>query len=177
MSELSPRLARQSSHRPSDRTAHPVLGLVRIALGWLFLWSFLDKLFGLGYSTPAERSWLDGGSPTGGYLGGVDGPFGAAFQAMAGTVWADWSFMIGQLGLGLALVLGIGVRVAAITGVPLLLMLWATNLPQENNPFMDEHLVYALSLVGLAVTDAGDVLGLGRPWRSTPLVRRFPILA
>ncbi len=85
--------------------------------------------------------------------------------------------MIGQLGLGLALILDIGLRVAALTGVPLLLLLWSSSLPQENNPFMDEHLIYALLLVGLALGGAGDHLSLSRLWRRTPIVRRAPILA
>ncbi|MFC4062642.1 hypothetical protein ACFOWE_30465, partial [Planomonospora corallina] len=28
-------------------------GVARIALGWVFLWAFLDKMFGLGFATPA----------------------------------------------------------------------------------------------------------------------------
>lgn len=181
MTTPSPQLARefdQTSATRSDhrRLPHPILGLVRIALGWIFIWAFVDKLFGLGFATPSERAWLNGGSPTNGYLSNVDGPFGSVFRSMAGDAWADWSFMIGQLGLGLALVLGIGIRIAAIAGVPLLLMLWASNLPLENNPFMDEHIVYSLLLIVLALTRAGDVLGLGRTWQATPIVQRFPIL-
>ncbi|SDU45717.1 DoxX family membrane protein [Jiangella alkaliphila] len=160
-----------------DTPARTVLALTRIALGWIFLWTFLDKAFGLGFSTPSERAWINGGSPTAGYLSGVDGPFGGLFQSLSGAAWADWLFMIGQLGLGLALILGIGLRVAALTGVPLLLLLWASSLPQENNPFMDEHLIYALLLVGLALGGAGDHLSLSGLWRRTPIVRRAPILA
>ena len=52
-----------------DRLA---LILLRLALGVEFLWAFVDKLFGLGYSTPSARAWLNGGSPTKGFLkGGV----------------------------------------------------------------------------------------------------------
>jgi thiosulfate dehydrogenase [quinone] large subunit len=46
----------------------------------------------------------------------------------------------------------------------------------ENNPFMDDHLVYAGVLVVLALTAAGDTLGLGRIWGRLPLVRRLPWL-
>ena len=41
---------------------------LRIATGFIFLWAFLDKLFGLGYSTASAKSWIHGGSPTKGYL-------------------------------------------------------------------------------------------------------------
>ena len=35
---------------------------------------------------------------------------------MAGAVWADWLFMIGHFAIGTALVLGVGMRIAAASG-------------------------------------------------------------
>ncbi len=32
-----------------------IWGALRIAMGWIFLWSFLDKLFGFGFSTSPDR--------------------------------------------------------------------------------------------------------------------------
>jgi thiosulfate dehydrogenase [quinone] large subunit len=84
--------------------------------------------------------------------------------------------MIGLAGIGIALIAGIGVRIAAAAGTVLLVLMWAAVLPPENNPFMDDHLIYALVLVGLALVNAGDVLGFGRWWSKTELVRRYPIL-
>ncbi|MFC7641879.1 hypothetical protein ACFQX6_13485 [Streptosporangium lutulentum] len=84
--------------------------------------------------------------------------------------------MIGLLGVGAALILGAGIRIAAITGGLLLVLMWAAALPLETNPFLDEHLVYAVVLAGLALTGAGDVLGVGAWWGRTSLVRRLPIL-
>jgi thiosulfate dehydrogenase [quinone] large subunit len=55
-------------------------------------------------------------------------------------------------------------------------MMWTAVLPPENNPFMDDHLIYAMVLIGLAAVHAGDVWGLGKQWASTGLVRRYPIL-
>jgi thiosulfate dehydrogenase [quinone] large subunit len=43
--------------------------LIRLSLGFVFLWAFLDKLFGLAYSTAPGRSWLEGVSPTKGFFG------------------------------------------------------------------------------------------------------------
>jgi thiosulfate dehydrogenase [quinone] large subunit len=54
--------------------------------------------------------------------------------------------------------------------------MWTAALPPENNPFLDDHLIYAGLLVGLAMVNAGDTLGLGRPWAGTALVRRLPWL-
>jgi thiosulfate dehydrogenase [quinone] large subunit len=41
---------------------------------------------------------------------------------------------------------------------------------------MDDHLIYAVVLIGLALVGAGDTLGLGRVWGNTRLVRTYPIL-
>ena len=54
--------------------------------------------------------------------------------------------------------------------------MWAAALLPENNPFMDDHLVYALVLIGLMFSEAGNTWGLGRRWSSTSLVQRYPIL-
>ncbi|SDU53432.1 DoxX family membrane protein [Jiangella alkaliphila] len=149
-----------------------VLGLLRLALGWTFLWAFLDKTFGLGYSTPSESAWIDGGSPTTGYLSGVEGPFEDVFNDLAGTTWVDWLFMIGLLGIGLALILGIGMRIAAVAGVLMLAMMYLASLPLDTNPFLDEHLTEALMLIVLALTSSGRYLGLGRLWERIPLVQK-----
>jgi thiosulfate dehydrogenase (quinone) large subunit len=159
------------------RPVAPVVWAVtRITLGFVFLWAFFDKTFGLGYATPAERAWIDGGSPTVGFLGGVEGPLQGFFTSMAGAAWADWLFMLGLLGIGAALVLGVATRIAAAAGALLLVLMWMAVLPLENNPIVDDHIVYAMVLVGLATAGAGDTLGLGKAWKRLPLVRRFRIL-
>jgi len=150
--------------------------LARILIGWVFFWAFLDKLFGLGYATESANSWINGGSPTTGYLNGVDGTFASFFNPMAGQAWADWLFMIGLAGIGLALILGIGVWLAAITGTVLLVFMYLASLPMTQNPFLDEHLVYAVVLLGLAFVRGGDTLGLGKPWARSGLVRALPFL-
>ena len=154
------------------RIGPAVWATTRIALGVVFFWAFVDKLFGLGFATPSERSWLNGGSPTEGYLAGVEGPFAGVFNAMSGQAWADWLFMAGLLGIGGALLLGVAMRVAAASGALLLTFMYLASLPLENNPVVDDHLVYAVVLVGLAAVRAGDTAGLGRAWRRIPLVQR-----
>jgi thiosulfate dehydrogenase [quinone] large subunit len=49
-------------------------------------------------------------------------------------------------------------------------------LPPTTNPFLDDHLLFAAVLVGLALINAGDFVGLGRWWARTPLVRSLPWL-
>ena len=41
---------------------------------------------------------------------------------------------------------------------------------------MDDHLIYALVLVVLALTGSGKTLGLGRLWERIPLVSKHEIL-
>ncbi|RKS71023.1 thiosulfate dehydrogenase [quinone] large subunit [Actinomadura pelletieri DSM 43383] len=157
--------------------ARYVWAVARFAVGWVFVWAFLDKLFGLGHETPAAKAWIDGGSPTEGFLANAPkGPFAGFYHDIAGAAWADWLFMIGLGAIGAALILGIGMRIAAVTGAALLVMMWTAVLPPENNPFMDDHLIYAILLVGLALVSAGDTLGLGRWWGDTRLVKRLPLL-
>lgn len=55
-------------------------------------------------------------------------------------------------------------RIAAVSGALLLTLMWAAELPLANNPFMDNHIIEAIVLVGLAVYRAGRYLGLGRAW-------------
>jgi thiosulfate dehydrogenase [quinone] large subunit len=149
----------------------------RLSLGWIFLWAFLDKTFGLGFATESKNAWIDGGSPTNGFLSNAPtGPFKGVYNDIAGATWADWLFMIGLLGIGVALVAGVAMRIAAATGALLLVLMWTAVLPPENNPFMDDHLVYAIVLVLLAALGAGKTLGLGTYWEKLPIVKRFPIL-
>ncbi|MFC0551490.1 hypothetical protein ACFFHJ_11430 [Planotetraspora thailandica] len=161
----------------ATRSAGYVWAVARITIGWVFLWAFLDKLFGWGFATPADRAWVNGGSPTTGFLKGTSGhALGDLFSGLAGQAWVDWLFMAGLLGIGAALVLGAGMRIAAVTGGLLLLFMWAAELPLESNPFIDEHIVYAVVLAVLALTNAGDTLGIGGWWRNTGVVRRHPVL-
>ncbi len=67
-------------------------------------------------------------------------------------------------------------RIAAASGALLLVLMWTAVLPPENNPFMDDHLIYALVLVALALVKAGNVVGLGHVWEQVPLVQRYRIL-
>jgi thiosulfate dehydrogenase [quinone] large subunit len=160
------------------------LAVLRIASGLIFLWAFLDKLFGLGYATPSAKAWIAGGSPTKGFLGSVDvGPFDSAFHAIAGAWWADWLFMLGLLGIGVAVTLGVALRISAFAGSVMLLLMWLAEFPLDRfgadgspsmstNPLIDYHVIYAIALIVVAVTSAGNTWGLGRSWAALPFVQR-----
>ena len=182
----------RDDERPAVRAAESLVAryawaVTRLSIGFVFLWAFFDKLLALGYATGTDRetgaidrfgdaAWINGGSPTTGYLSGVTGPFKGLFEPLAGAAWADWLFMTGLLAIGAALMLGIGIRIAAASGALLLVFMWMASLPLDNNPFMDDHLVYAIVLIGLAAVHAGNTLGFGRMWARSGLVRRHPVL-
>jgi thiosulfate dehydrogenase (quinone) large subunit len=181
----APRAAVVAEHgaRISGATAK-VLAVTRYAMGFVFLWAFLDKTFGWGYATSSERAWINGGSPTKGFLSNVAvGPFESTFNSWAGDAWADWLFMLGLLGIGVALFLGIGLRLAALSGTVLMLFMWAAEWPlakhtsagdptMSTNPIVDSHIIYALVLIILALTSAGTVWGFGQVWAKIPFVKR-----
>jgi thiosulfate dehydrogenase [quinone] large subunit len=165
-------------------TATKALAVLRIATGFVFLWAFLDKTFGLNYATPSAKSWLNGGSPTKGFLSSVEvGPFQSLFHTIAGAGWANWMFMLGLLGIGSALIAGVAVRLAALAGVAMMTLMWLAEFPLAQhtstgtpsgsvNPITDYHFIYAIVLVVLATTYAGTTWGAGRVWARMLFVQR-----
>ena len=152
--------------------------LLRLSLGLIFFWAFIDKLFGLGFATAPDKSWLSGISPTAGFLKvGTHGPFSSFYQSLAGSVFVDMLFMLGLLLIGLSLLLGIGVKVAGYSGALLLFLMWTALLPPEHHPFLDEHIIYGIALVGLTFVKSGHWLGFGKWWGNTTVVKKYPFLA
>ncbi len=151
--------------------------LLRISIGFIFLWTFLDKLFGLGFSTLSERSWISGASPTAGYLSNATrGPLAEVFQSLTGNPVTDWLFMLGMLGVGVAFVLGIALKFSSFAGAAMMALLYLSAFPPATNPLIDNHVVYALLLLFLAQADAGNYLGFGKNWNKGSVVKMFPFL-
>jgi len=171
------------------------LGVLRIAVGWLFLWPFLDKLFGLGFTTcraetgggidvMCDAAFLKGGSPTYGFLtfGTQESHTGGLFDWMASSGptdqnITDWLFMAVLLGAGVLLILGIMMRIACVGGALLLVFMYLAGFVwPEHNPFLDDHLLEAIVLIVLMLASAGRWLGLGNWWERRALVQRHPLL-
>jgi thiosulfate dehydrogenase (quinone) large subunit len=165
------------------------LAVLRIGYGVTFLWAFFDKLLALGFHTGYDQNgvldrfgpaaWVNGGSPTEGFLSfGVpeNNPFKGFFNGLAGHAIVDWLFMLGLLGIGAALLFGVGMRLAAGAGALLYAMMYAAQVPLQNNPVVDDHMIGAIVVVVLALTLAGDTWGAGRQWARTNLVRKNPVL-
>lgn len=155
-----------------------LLSLVRITLGFVFFWAFADKVFGLGFATSPEKSWLNGVSPTAGFLQfGTDGVLSTLFSNLAGIVIVDWLFMLGLLGVGTALILGMGVKVAGYAGALLMFLIYLPLFPPQNNPLIDQHIIYILILLYFASdVESSAEIGLGKWWKRTSLVKKYPVL-
>lgn len=171
----------------NDKSAY-VWALTRISLGLIFLWAFFDKLFGLGFSTcrdaktdvvstMCEKAWVNGGSPTEGFLKfAAKGPFEGFYNSLAGNGFIDILFMSGLLLIGFALVAGIGMKIATVSGAILLMMMWTAVLPPEHHPFLDDHIIYSLVLVGLLLVNNRQKWGLRDWWVGQPIVKQYPVL-
>jgi thiosulfate dehydrogenase [quinone] large subunit len=164
-------------------------------MGWTFLWAFVDKLLALGFATgrledgtidffAKGSAWLNGGSPTVGFIGfGTDGsPIQSVLHTLTGFqmtdagpqvgAWVDWVYMASMLLIGLGLILGIGTRIAAVGGIIWLALFYGAGaIWPENNPFLDDHVVYAVILVGLILANAGRYYGLGKAWQRVGFVK------
>jgi thiosulfate dehydrogenase (quinone) large subunit len=93
-----------------------------------------------------------------------------------------WTGALGLLGIGVALILGTGMRMAAGAATLMMAMMWAAEWPLaqhttageptgSTNPITDYHVVYAIGTVVLALTYAGHTWGPGRWWARQPFVQ------
>jgi len=179
----------QQSAAGSGASRWATVGLagLRLVLGFEFLWAFLDKTFGLGYSTPHARAWVRGGSPTSGFLKGAEaGPFQGVFRSLSGVPGIDWLFMAGLLGIGVAFLLGVALRPAAFFGVVMLALMWAAVwVPAKvvggqpsgsTNPLVDDHIVSIFGFIVVAAFARWGAGYLGRRWNALPVVHDRPWL-
>lgn len=162
--------------------------VARITLGLTFLWAFFDKLLGLGFATcrdpktenvilMCEKSWIAGASPTSGFLKfATKGPLAEFYQSLAGHPVVDLLFMAGLLLIGLALITGIGIKIATASGALMMIMMWSSALLPENNPLIDEHIIYSIVLLGILASNKNQKWGLGKWWSKQRLVKKIPLL-
>ncbi len=97
-----------------------VLPILRIAIGWHFLYEGLVKLIYSGWSSA-------------GYLQSSTGPFAPVFQALGSnttvTAVVDFLNIWGLIAVGLGLMLGVFTRHASIGGIVLLALYYLANPP------------------------------------------------
>ncbi|MEX0919292.1 MAG: hypothetical protein WDZ64_00900 [Parcubacteria group bacterium] len=124
---------------------------LRFVMALIFLWAFFDKTFGWGFNTLKENAWINGGSPTSGFLSNATrGPLAEFFSSLSGVVLVDWVFMIGLLGVGLTLFFNRLVVWGSLFGALMMLLMYLAAFPPTTNPLLDSHVVYILVFALLA---------------------------
>jgi thiosulfate dehydrogenase (quinone) large subunit len=142
--------------------------LFRLSMGWVFLWAAIRQIPDAGWSAA-------------GFLSGAK-TFPAFFDLMATPPFITvinalipWAHLL----IGLALILGIGMRLAAIAGAALMILYY---VPRLDFPFVGEgvtnliveyHLVYTFVIVYLAAVRAGRVFGLEGWLERLPAARAY----
>ena len=139
---------------PTTSTERGLIFLLRIALGWVFLYAASHQVFVANFSIV-------------GFLNSTK-TFHGLFQLLTGPVIAPIvSFLVayGHLLIGLSLLSGLMVRLSAGFGIFIMLVYWMAHMDfpyigDTNSFIVDFHIVYALVLGLLIATRAGHVWGL-----------------
>ncbi len=143
--------------------------LLRLSLGWLFFYSGITKILNpdwtaAGYLNAAKT------------FAGVYHWFASPGVIPLINFVNEW----GQLILGIALILGIFVRLGSIFGAVLMLLYYLPILEfpyiGKNSFIVDEHVIYALALLLLGVLHAGRVWGLENWCSRLPICAKYPRL-
>lgn len=124
-----------------------VFAIMRVALGVQF--------FGAGWSK-VTAEWSAGG-----FLATADGPFAEWFQSLAGNALVDGLNAWGLTLIGLALVLGLAVRPAAIAGMVLMALYYLAGFTENtSHGLIDFHVVYFIIFALFVCGGSGNVFGL-----------------
>ena len=152
-----------------------VLVLLRVAIGWHFLYEGLAKLFTPGWSAA-------------GYLEVSRWIFGGLFQWMAAndTVLGIVNILNiwGLIFIGLGLMLGVFSRIASFAGMAILLLYYVANPPLVGLDFgmpteghyliVNKNLVELFALFVLALFPTGHLIGIERLFKREKSVKAAP---
>lgn len=147
-------------------TGYSVVAL-RILLGWVLFVGGIDKLIAGDWTS---KGFLTNAIPEG-------NPFNAMWPIMVNNVAIiDPLVMWGLTLTGLGLMIGAFVRWNAFWAAVMMIMFWAASLPLENGILIDDHVVYAVILLGLGALGAGRLIGIDAVIEKSELVKRHPQL-
>lgn len=135
-----------------------ILLLLRLGMGWVFLYS--------GWTKITDSHWS---SKT--FLNSADS-FSGFFHWLAlpqNIVWVDFLNKWGQFVIGVALIFGVFFMGAAIAGIALLIFLYFSTLsfPYTGDGFfiIDQNIIFILVLLLLIRNRAGKLYALGSIFR------------
>lgn len=154
-----------------------MLGLIRIVLGFMLVWAFFDKLFGLGMPSGSDVAIINGGSPTEYYLSElIHGPLEGMWGALAGNVVVDILLMFGLITVGTCLMVGIASKLSTIGFVVMMIMMYCLCIPPADNPIFDYHIIYILAELSVYFLGGFSVMGVGGRWKELKIVKRYSVL-
>jgi len=136
------------------RTYKTALVLLRIAMGWLFFYSGLTKILNPDWTA---EGYLKGAKT----LPALYSWFGQPGILPITDLLNEW----GQLLLGASLIMGAFVTLGASLGI-LLMILYRLPLgllyPDAHSFIIDMHVIYALALLLIVFSSAGEIWGLDK---------------
>lgn len=157
---------------------HSMLAL-RLVMAWVFLQAGLEKLLNPewsaeGYISPETQFGVTEANPLAGTF--------AELSANAALI--DPLVVWSQVLIGVALLIGVLVRLAVFFGAVQLFMFWLASLqggllaglPVEHGWVVNSDIVYILLLFGIGAWGAGRVLGIDAMLEETAIVRNNPWL-
>lgn len=149
-----------------SRSQRYSLLLLRLSLGWVFFYAGISKVVASDWSAA-------------GFLTGAK-TFAPFFAWLASPGILPITNVLNAWGLtliGAALILGVAVRFSASMGIVLMGLYYLPRLdfpyPNANAYIVDEHVVYAVGLMVLALFHAGRIWGLGHILAWFPFLGRF----
>lgn len=131
-----------------------ILFITRLALGWVMFYAGITKIMNPNWSAA-------------GYLKNAK-TFPEIFNWFLNPDVLPIVNFINEWGLlflGVSLILGVGMRISGILGALLMMLYYFPSLDfpmiGTTSYIVDEHVVYALLLVYLAITESARYMGLG----------------
>lgn len=129
--------------------------LLRLGLGWLFLYAGVTKII--------DPEWSAAG-----YLSNAQ-TFPELFAWFATPANIGWINFVNEWGLtliGISLIVGLFVRWSSLAGIMLMVLYWLPVLSfpyvGDHSYIVDDHIVYVLGLLVLMAFHAGRYWGLDR---------------
>jgi thiosulfate dehydrogenase [quinone] large subunit len=149
---------------------HHQLGvaILRIVVGIVFLWAGLEKALGAGLGTWTADGFLKFG--TAGTLGWpfvtgevaegtVFNPTQSIWVGLAGNTLINWLVPLGQIAIGIGLVLGLFTRFSAALGTLMMLLFFFAAWDFQYG-VVNQHLTYAVVTGFIGYIGAGNYYGL-----------------
>ncbi len=161
------------------------LALFRVLVGVIFLWAGLDKLLSDGpfdasgfliHGTAGTLGWpFVTGTPADGTIFNPTHDFWVSLAGNAGLMSiVNFLVVAGEIGIGVALILGLFTRFAGAMGTLMMLFFFVAAW-NFTNGIVNQHLTYALVCATLTGIGAGRYYGLDGVLadRVAPAIRQF----